>query len=118
MQDSATWLQEGAVDLLLPQLYRDNLAGFRQVLEGNLRPLAAERRRRLVAGLTLKANGVELPAETLVQMVQLCREQGLGGMALFHHTPLMGGDQRVARALREKGGLDQVAVLPSWGATA
>ena len=118
MQDSATWLQEGAVDLLLPQLYRDNLTGFRQVLEGNLRPLAVERRQRLVAGLTLRANGVDLPADTLVQMVQLCREQGLGGISLFHHTPLMGSDQQIARALQEKGGLNQVAVLPSLAAPA
>ncbi|MEB3256843.1 MAG: family 10 glycosylhydrolase [Cyanobacteriota bacterium] len=118
MQDSTAWLQEGAVDLLLPQLYRDNLAGFRQVLEGNLRPLAVERRQRLVAGLTLRANGVDLPADTLVQMVQLCREQGLGGISLFHHTPLMGSDQQIARALQEKGGLNQVAVLPSLAAPA
>jgi hypothetical protein len=71
-----------------------------------------------VAGLTLRANGVDLPADTLVQMVQLSREQGLGGVAIFHHTPLMAGDQQVARALVEKGGLDQVAALPSWAASA
>jgi uncharacterized lipoprotein YddW (UPF0748 family) len=99
MQDSTGWLNNGSVDLLLPQLYRNSVAAYRQVLEGNLRPLARERRRQVVAGLTLRANGQDLEEATLLEMVRLSRKAGLGGVALFHHTPLMEGDQHIARAL-------------------
>ncbi|MFN6355577.1 MAG: family 10 glycosylhydrolase [Cyanobacteriota bacterium] len=113
MQDSASWLQEGSVDLLLPQLYRTNVAAYRQVLEGNLRPLAAGKRRQVVAGLALRANGQDLDADTLVQMVRLSRQEGLGGVAIFHHTPLVAGEQRIAQALRVSGGFDHLAEVPS-----
>ena len=104
MQDSTGWLNNGSVDLLLPQLYRNSVAAYRLVLEGNLRPLARERRRQVVAGLTLRANGQNLEEATLLEMVRISREAGLGGVALFHHTPLMGGDQRIARALLSQRG--------------
>jgi hypothetical protein len=102
MQDSTGWLNAGSVDLLLPQLYRNSVAAYRQVLEGNLRPLARERRSQVVAGLTLRANGQDLEEATLMEMVRLSRKAGLGGVALFHHTPLMGSDQSIARALKEQ----------------
>ncbi|MFM9046614.1 MAG: glycoside hydrolase family 10 protein, partial [Cyanobium sp.] len=97
MQDSPSWLNNGSVDLLLPQLYRNSVGAFQQVLEGNLRPLGREQRQRVVAGLTLRANGQDLDADTVSQMVQIAREEGLGGVSIFHHTPLVGGDQRMAR---------------------
>jgi uncharacterized lipoprotein YddW (UPF0748 family) len=103
MQDSTGWLNNGSVDLLLPQLYRNSVAAYRQVLEGNLRPLARERRRQVVAGLTLRANGQDLEEATLLEMVRLSRKAGLGGVALFHHTPLMEGNLHIARALLERG---------------
>jgi len=112
MQDSASWLKEGSVDLLVPQLYRNSLAAYRQVLEGNLRPLPAERRQQVVAGLTLRANGQDLEVNTLLEMVRLSRQEGLGGVAVFHHTPLVAGDQRIARALLNEGGFDQLAGVP------
>ncbi|MFO0057321.1 MAG: hypothetical protein ACK55B_05810, partial [Cyanobacteriota bacterium] len=96
-----------------PQLYRTNVAAFRQVLEGNLRPLAAAKRRQVVAGLALRANGQDLDADTLVQMVRLSRQEGLGGVAIFHHTPLVAGEQRIGQALRISAGFDQVAEVPS-----
>ncbi|MEB3195027.1 MAG: family 10 glycosylhydrolase [Cyanobacteriota bacterium] len=112
MQDSTSWLNNGSVDLLLPQLYRNSVGAFQQVLEGNLRPLGREQRQRVVAGLTLRANGQDLDTDTVLRMVQLARREGLGGVAIFHHTPLVGGEQTIARALVERGGFDQLAVGP------
>jgi len=112
MQDSASWLKEGDVDLLVPQLYRNTAKAFAQVLDANLRPLPTERRRQVVAGLALRANGQDLDADTVLQMVRLSRLEGLGGVALFHHTPLMAGEKTIALSLREQEGFDQVAVVP------
>ncbi len=111
MQDSASWLKEGHVDLLVPQLYRNTVKTFAQVLESNLRSLPAEQRRQVVAGLALRANGQDLDADTALQMVRLSRLEGLGGVALFHHTPLMAGEGKIALALREREGFDQQAVV-------
>ena len=115
-QDSAAWLAEGSVDLLLPQLYRHSFAAYRQVLRANLRRLPPERRRQVVAGLTLRANGRTLPAETLRRMVRLSRQEGLGGVAVFHLTPLLAGETPLALALRdcleEFGGLLAPSPLP------
>ena len=97
-QDSAAWLAEGSVDLLLPQLYRHSFAAYRQLLRANLRLLPSERRRQVVAGLTLRANGRTLPAETLRRMVRLSRQEGLGGVAVFHLTPLLAGETPLALA--------------------
>jgi uncharacterized lipoprotein YddW (UPF0748 family) len=112
MQDSTSWLETGSVDLLFPQLYRSSVGAYRQVLEGNLRPLARARRRQVVAGLTLRANGQDLAAATVLEMVRLARQEGLGGVVIFHHTPLMGGDQPIARALQAQGGFDPLAQVP------
>lgn len=112
MQDSTSWLETGSVDLLFPQLYRSSVGAYRQVLEGNLRPLARARRPQVVAGLTLQANGQDLAAATVLEMVRLARQEGLGGVAIFHHTPLMGGDQPIARALQAQGGFDPLAQVP------
>lgn len=103
MQDSASWLREGSVDLLLPQLYRNTIAAYRRVLRHNLMLLPPERRRQVVAGLTLRANGLDLSVDTVLGMERLSRQQGLGGIALFHLTPLLAGDQAIALALREIG---------------
>ncbi len=116
MQDSASWLREGQVDLLLPQLYRNKAKAFQQVLEGNLQPLPAERRRQVIAGLALRANNQDLDADTVLQMVRLSRQKGLGGVAVFHHTPLMAGERPIALALQERGGFDQLARLPDGAA--
>jgi uncharacterized lipoprotein YddW (UPF0748 family) len=97
-QDSAAWLAEGSVDLLLPQLYRHSFAAYRQLLRANLRRLPPERRRQVVAGLTLRANGRALEKETLRRMVQLSRAEGLGGVAVFHLTPLLAGEAPLALA--------------------
>jgi uncharacterized lipoprotein YddW (UPF0748 family) len=95
MQDSASWLGQGGVDLLIPQLYRPTVPAYRQVLRANLRHLPPERRRQVVAGLALRPNGRDLEADTLRRMVHLSRQEGLGGVAVFHLTPLL--------ALRDQG---------------
>ncbi len=116
MQDSTTWLAEGSVDLLLPQFYRHSFAAYRQVLRANLRRVPPERRRQVVAGLTLRANGRSLEPETLRRMVRLSRQEGLGGVAVFHLTPLLAGGMPIARALREcvagSGGVPAPGPLP------
>lgn len=101
MQDSTAWLTQGSVDLLLPQFYRHSLTAFRQVLRANLLGVPPERRRLVVAGLTLRARGRELPAPTLRQMRRLSQQEGLGGVALFHLTPLLAGDRASTLALWE-----------------
>ncbi|MEB3243242.1 MAG: family 10 glycosylhydrolase [Cyanobacteriota bacterium] len=99
MQDGARWLNEGRVDLVLPQLYRDSVGGFRRLLAANVRPVAVERRRQLVAGLALRVHGRELEEPVLREMVRLSRRAGLGGVAFFHHTPLLASGAASAQAL-------------------
>jgi uncharacterized lipoprotein YddW (UPF0748 family) len=85
MQDSDAWLAEGQVDLLVPQFYRPTVEGFHQVLRRTLAPLPTERRRQVVAGLALRANGRDLGTEAVRRMVRIGRAEGLGGVAVFHH---------------------------------
>ena len=72
----------------------------------------------MVAGLALRVNGQDLDADTVREMVRLSRQEGLGGVALFHHTPLMAGERRIAKALVEREGFDQLAVSPAGRALA
>ncbi|MFN7677096.1 MAG: hypothetical protein ACK5QW_00680, partial [Cyanobacteriota bacterium] len=85
MQDSDAWLAEGQVDLLVPQFYRPTVEGFHQVLRRTLAPLPTERRRQVVAGLALRANGRDLGTEAVRRMVRIGRAAGVGGVAVFHH---------------------------------
>jgi uncharacterized lipoprotein YddW (UPF0748 family) len=101
MQDSATWLRDGSVDLLVPQWYRPSLPAFRHALLGTLKGLPPERRRQVVAGMALRPNGRNLDPENARRMVRLCRQEGLGGVAVFHLNLLLAADERLARALRE-----------------
>jgi uncharacterized lipoprotein YddW (UPF0748 family) len=85
MQDSAAWLAEGQVDLLVPQWYCATVSGFQRTMRRGLASIPLERRRQVVAGLALRPNGRDLEPDTLRRMVTHCREAGLGGVAVFHH---------------------------------
>jgi uncharacterized lipoprotein YddW (UPF0748 family) len=87
-QDGIAWLRDGSVDLLLPQLYRPTLPGYRRALRRCLAGLPAGCRPRLVPGLALRPHGRQLSAEMVEAVAALNRAEGLGGLALFHHGQL------------------------------
>ena len=79
------------MDTLSPQMYRYDMAGYRQVLHQMTREqLCPEDKGRVFPGLLL-ALGREYvaPAALLRQMVEENRREGLGGEVYFHSEGVM-----------------------------
>lgn len=104
MQDSDRWLRQGLVDLLHPQIYRNNLASYRRSLDQLLGGLSATQRRRISPGIAFTANQISLTADTIVAMVTLNRERGLGGECFFFYEGLLANDHQLAVALSSRAG--------------
>lgn len=109
MQDSARWLERGSVDWLVPQFYRNTLAGYRRVLGQNRRLWPARHGARVAAGVALVANQRALDGPTLDQMLARGRRQGLAGVVVFHYGQLMAADQAVWQALGHDAAVPRMA---------
>jgi len=83
-QDYPTWLVEGAVDYVSPQIYRADLATFVRELDNNLRFLKDSS--RLVPGIDITNSK---SAEMLIRMIEATRERGLAGVVIWYYTGLV-----------------------------
>ena len=90
LQDWPTWLKNGWVDSLSPQLYRYNIEGYRTELHKLAREQLCPDQRKMVFPGLLLALGREYVAapELLQQMVEENRREGFGGEVYFHSEGL------------------------------
>ena len=86
LQDWPTWLRNGWVDSVSPQLYRYDIEGYRTELRKIAREqLCPAELRRVFPGLLLALGREYLASpELLRQMVEENRREGIGGEVWFH----------------------------------
>jgi uncharacterized lipoprotein YddW (UPF0748 family) len=86
LQDWPTWLREGWVDLVCPQVYRYNIDSYKRELAIMLtRQVRPEDRFRVAPGVLLKVSPYLASEELLRQMTQANREAGLNGEVFFFY---------------------------------
>jgi uncharacterized lipoprotein YddW (UPF0748 family) len=84
LQDWVTWLREGWVDMVCPQVYRYNFEAYKRELGIILsRQIAPENRHKLVPGILLKVSPYLASEEFLRQMIQYNRSRGVSGEVYF-----------------------------------
>lgn len=90
LQDWPTWLRQGWVDSLSPQLYRYQAPAYRKTLDEMLSHLPCpEDRARMFPGVLLSLGREYVAAPDLLRsMVQANREAGLQGEVFFHSEGL------------------------------
>ncbi|WP_237068020.1 glycoside hydrolase family 10 protein [Microbulbifer guangxiensis] len=88
LQDWPSWLREGNVDLLVPQVYRHRLADYESALQQTMAEIPANKREKFVPGVLIKV-GEQLPSRELFEgMLAANRRAGLLGEVFFFYEGL------------------------------
>jgi len=84
LQDWVTWVREGWVDMVCPQVYRYDIGKYRKELDAIVqRQVRKEDMSKLVPGVLLKVGSYYAPEEFLRQMIAANRAAGLQGEVMF-----------------------------------
>jgi len=81
-QDYPAWLRAGAVDFMVPQIYRRDVATYERELDAQIAAVANSR--LLVPGIDITNSDPEV----LVQMIELTRRKGLPGVVIWYYRGL------------------------------
>lgn len=86
LQDWVTWVREGWVDMVCPQVYRYKFDAYKKELDKMLtRQVSPQHKTKLVPGVLLKVSPYLASEEYLRQMVNYNRSQGLSGEVFFFY---------------------------------
>ncbi|WP_420400666.1 glycoside hydrolase family 10 protein [Flagellimonas sp.] len=89
LQDWPTWVQNGWVDQIIPQVYRYNMKAYRSTLEANLEFMPMGKMDLFVPGVLLKVGDYSPSKRFLKRMVKTNRDKGLQGEVFFFYEGLM-----------------------------
>lgn len=87
LQDWPTWVKNGWVDVISPQLYRKDLKNYQAVLQAVMREQLNSAQRSIVfPGILLKlGSGYQASTELITQMIEANRREGVTGEIYFYH---------------------------------
>lgn len=88
LQDWPTWVKNGWVDVIIPQVYRYDISAYTQTLDANLAFMPEEKRTELVPGVLLKVDDYSPSKRFLKQMVKANRKRGLDSEVFFFYEGL------------------------------
>lgn len=98
LQDWPTWIREGYVDVVSPQVYRDNLTSYKSELQKIItRQVPPEKLKDLFPGILVRtADGYRISDNLLEQMILANRSQNIPGEILFYDSALMPHRETIA----------------------
>ena len=86
LQDWPTWMQKGYVDLVCPQVYRYNIADYRNALQLIVEDqINKDNLKKFYPGVLLKVGEYYPGKEFLKQMIDLNRKNGINGEVFFFY---------------------------------
>ncbi len=88
LQDWPTWVQNGWVDKLIPQVYRYKVKAYTQTLETNLRFMPLPKRKDFIPGILLKVDNYTPSKSFLKKMIKVNRKNGLDSEVFFFYEGL------------------------------
>jgi len=102
LQDWPSWIRRGAADLVIPQVYRYDLADYRRTLlsqSGDSLGLP-ELGDKLFPGMLISLGEYLIADKDLLEEIRANRQAGFHGESLFFYEGLRRQDGRLARLLR------------------
>lgn len=101
LQDAQAWIDQGLADLIHPQLYRRDFAGYKELIDRlvsqQFTPLQLP---YLVPGVLLKAGSYRMSPDLLRQTIQYNRDRGINGEVFFFYEGLREDNNALANVLR------------------
>ncbi|MEL6483267.1 MAG: family 10 glycosylhydrolase [Bacteroidota bacterium] len=88
LQDWPTWVKEGWVDQIIPQVYRYDMESYSSTLESNLKFVAEDKRHLFVPGILLQVDDYTPSERFLKNMIQTNRNLGLKAEVFFFYEGL------------------------------
>lgn len=88
LQDWPSWVKNGWVDVIIPQVYRYDIASYTRTLDANLDFMPEEKRTELVPGVLLRVNDYSPSRRFLKRMIKTNRKRGLNGEVFFFYEGL------------------------------
>jgi uncharacterized lipoprotein YddW (UPF0748 family) len=101
LQDSPTWLKQGIVDILNPQIYRRDLNSYKQIID----KLVTEQFTnatlpKLAPGILMKLSSYTINPDYLLQAIECDRSRGINGEVFFFYEGLRENNNQLAKVLR------------------
>lgn len=112
LQDTKTWVEQGLVDIIHPQIYRSTFSAYRQEVKKIQRTFSGDVLNKFAPGIALTANNQDLSQSDLLKCIQLNKSVNFSGQILFHYESLCKNNNITALALVKSGGYDKFASLP------
>ncbi|PWJ43822.1 glycoside hydrolase family 10 protein [Sediminitomix flava] len=101
LQDWPTWINEGYVDLICPQVYRRDIENYKSTLASTVQYILPQHRHKLFPGILIKV-GEEYPSsELFTQMIEANRELGLKGEVHFFYEGVKKFEDEIKEAYKE-----------------
>ncbi|HEY9598601.1 MAG TPA: WG repeat-containing protein [Cyanophyceae cyanobacterium] len=101
LQDSQSWIDQGLVDLIHPQLYRRDFEGYKLLIDRLVtQQFTPTQLPTLIPGVLLKVGSYRISPELLLQMIQYNRDRGIRGEVFFFYEGLRDDNNALGNALR------------------
>lgn len=89
LQDWPTWLNDGSVELVFPQVYRYNIEEYeKQIIEIKKNQIAEENLKKFYPGILLKVGDYLADEKFLSQMISVNRANNISGEVFFFYEGL------------------------------
>ncbi|WP_411029822.1 glycoside hydrolase family 10 protein [Spongiimicrobium sp. 3-5] len=88
LQDWPTWVREGWIDYIIPQVYRYNIKRYTRSLDISLGIMPTDKKHQLVPGVLLKVNDYSPSQRFLKKIVKANRKRGLNSEVFFFYEGL------------------------------
>jgi len=86
LQDWPTWVKQGYVDLVIPQLYRQNIEDYIKILDDIVKEQLTEKElAKFYPGVLLKVGSYYPSEEFLIQMINENRKRNIKGEVFFFY---------------------------------
>lgn len=88
LQDWPTWVENGWVDRIIPQVYRYDIEAYTKTLDSNLEFMPKDKRTELLPGVLLKVDTYSPSKRFLKRMIKANRKRGLDSEVFFFYEGL------------------------------
>lgn len=113
LQDSATWMKNGIVDEIIPQLYRYNITDYVKELNLSL-PHYPDAPNGYYAGVLMKVGSYLISTEFLTKTIEANRARGVQGEVFFFYEGLRAQNNLLGNLL-QKTAYNKPALVPARG---
>ncbi len=113
LQDTPTWLQQGIVDIIHPQIYRRDFPSYKSVVDRLLKEqFTGKRLAKFAPGILIKVGSYRITTDYLIRTIEYNRTCGISGEILFFYEGLRDNNNELGKLLRN-GCYAKSAIFPS-----